>query len=124
MEDDPGETISIDGKTIRNSGKPGERPIHLVSAWAAANGLVRGQVAALEKSNEITATPKLIEALALDGCIVTIDAMGCQRNIATAITEKGADYLLAVKDNQPTLHREVKEYFDGFQSGILSEERM
>lgn len=98
----PGETVGIDGKTVRNSGRKGERPLHLVSAWAAANGLVLGQVATEEKSNEITAIPVLLEALALEGCIVTIDAMGCQKEIARDITEKGADYLLAAKDNQPS----------------------
>lgn len=120
----PGETVGIDGKTVRNSGRKGERPLHLVSAWAAANGLVLGQVATEEKSNEITAIPVLLEALALEGCIVTIDAMGCQKEIARDITEKGADYLLAVKDNQPTLHRELKEYFDAYRAGGLADERM
>jgi predicted transposase YbfD/YdcC len=120
----PGETVAIDGKTLRNSGKKGERPLHLVSAWAAANGLVLGQVATEEKSNEITAIPVLIESLVLKGCIVTIDAMGCQRAIARAITEKGADYLLAVKNNQPTLHRELKEYFDAYRAGSLEDEFM
>ena len=120
----PGETVAIDGKTIRNSGSKAERPMHLVSAWAAANGLVLGQVSTEEKSNEIKAIPVLIEALALEGCIVTIDAMGCQKEIATAITDKGADYLLAVKDNQPTLHREMKEYFDAYRAGGLKDELM
>lgn len=120
----PGEVVAIDGKTIRNSGKAGERAIHLVSAWASANGLVLGQVATEEKSNEITAIPILIDALALEGCIVTIDAMGCQREIARAITEKSAHYLLAVKDNQPTLHRELKEYFDAYRAGTLTDDLM
>jgi len=120
----PGETVALDGKTIRNSGSKSARPLHLVSAWAEANGLVLGQVATDEKSNEITAIPILIEALALEGCIVTIDAMGCQKEIAKAITDKGADYLLAVKDNQPTLHRELKEYFDAFRAGDLTDELM
>ena len=120
----PGETVALDGKTIRNSGSKSARPLHLVSAWAEANGLVLGQVATDEKSNEITAIPILIEALALEGCIVTIDAMGCQKEIAKAITDRGADYLLAVKDNQPTLHRELKEYFDAFRAGDLTDELM
>ena len=120
----PGEVVAIDGKTIRNSGKGSERPLHLVSAWAAANGLVLGQVAAEEKSNEITAIPVLIEALALQGCIVTIDAMGCQKEIAKAIVNKGADYLLAIKDNQPTLHREVREYFDAYRADTLVDASM
>lgn len=119
-----GEVVAVDGKTVRNSGAKGERPLHLVSAWAAANGLVLGQVATEEKSNEIRAIPVLLESLSLDGCIVTTDAMGCQRNIAAVITDKGADYLLAVKDNQPTLHREIKEYFDSFRAGSLSDDAM
>lgn len=120
----PGEVVPIDGKTIRNSGSKAERPLHLVSAWAATNGLVLGQVATEEKSNEITAIPILLESLALEGCIVTIDAIGCQKNIAQAITDKAANYLLAVKDNQPTLHREVKEYFDAVRAGTLTDELM
>lgn len=119
-----GETVAIDGKTVRNSGGKNERPLHLVSAWAASNGLVLGQVATEEKSNEITAIPVLIDTLALEGCIVTIDAMGCQTTIAEAITEKAADYLLAVKDNQPTLHREIKEYFDAYRAGALADNLM
>ena len=119
-----GETVAIDGKTVRNSGAKGERPLHLVSAWAAASGLVLGQVATEEKSNEIRAIPVLLESLALDGCIVTIDAMGCQRNIAAVITDKGADYLLAVKDNQPTLHQDIKDYFNAFRAGTLGDDAM
>jgi predicted transposase YbfD/YdcC len=95
--------------------------VHLVSAWAQQNGLVLGQIAAEEKSNEITAIPALLEMLALKGCIVTIDAMGCQRDIAAAITKKKADYLLVVKDNQPTLHEEVRTLFDSLTRGELPE---
>jgi predicted transposase YbfD/YdcC len=120
----PGEVVAVDGKTLRNSGTLERRPLHLVSAWAAENGLVLGQVATEEKSNEITAIPTLINALALKGCIVTIDAMGCQKTIAHAIVDQGADYLLAVKDNQPTLHREMKEYFDAFRAGALDDQAM
>jgi predicted transposase YbfD/YdcC len=119
-----GEVVALDGKTIRNSGMPGERAIHLVSAWATSSGLVLGQLATDQKSNEITAIPLLVEALALKGCLVTIDAMGCQREIANTIIEQGADYLLAVKDNQPTLHDEMKEYFLAYRKGDLTDENM
>src|SRR5262249_38906145 len=93
-------------KTLRGSHDRanGRGPLHLVSAWAGANALVLGQVAVDEKSNEITAIPALLDALALTGCVVTIDAMGCQREIAAKILAKEADYVLAVKDNQPTMH--------------------
>lgn len=108
-----GDIVPIDGKTIRRSGGKGERALHVVSAWSQANGLVLGQVSAEEKSNEITAIPKLIESLCIEGCTVTIDAMGCQTAIADAIIEKGAHYILAVKDNQPSLHAEIQSHFDG-----------
>lgn len=120
----PGDTVALDGKTIRNSGKPGERAIHLVSAWATASGLLLGQLAADEKSNEITAIPALLESLALRGCLVTIDAMGCQKEIARKIVDGGADYLLALKDNHRSFHEDVKEYFRAFRSGELTDERM
>jgi predicted transposase YbfD/YdcC len=119
-----GEVVALDGKTIRNSGMPGERAVHLVSAWATASGLLLGQLATADKSNEITAIPVLVEALALKGCLVTIDAIGCQKAIAKTIIDQGADYLLAVKDNQPTLHDEVKEYFRAYRQGELTDERM
>lgn len=109
-----GEIVAIDGKTLRRSyntakGKPA---IHMVSAWASANGLVLGQVKTEEKSNEITAIPELLSKLALAGCIVTIDAMGCQKSIATQIHEQEADYVLALKGNQGLLHDDVKTYLD------------
>jgi predicted transposase YbfD/YdcC len=101
-----GQVVAIDGKTLRRSHDRanGRGPVHLVSAWASANALVLGQVAVDEKSNEITAIPALLDALAVAGCVVTIDAMGCQKEIAAKILAKEADYVLAVKDNQPTLH--------------------
>lgn len=119
-----GEVVALDGKTIRNSAKDGGHALHVVSAWASENGVVLGQLATQEKSNEITAIPTLIESLMLKGCVVTIDAMGCQREIARKIIDAGADYLLAVKDNQPTLHREVREYFEAHADGTLHDERM
>jgi predicted transposase YbfD/YdcC len=120
----PGEVVAIDGKTIRNSGMPGERALHVVSAWATSSGLLLGQLATSEKSNEITAIPALVEGLMLKGCLITIDAMGCQKAIAKTIVDQGADYLLAVKDNQPTLHDEVREYFLACRRGDLSDKRM
>lgn len=108
-----GQVIAIDGKTVRRSHDAGAGlgPIHLVSAWAAANGVVLGQVRVDHKSNEITAIPVLLEMLDLAGQIVTIDAMGCQKAIAQQILDRGGDYLLAVKDNQPRLHAKAQEAF-------------
>jgi len=108
-----GEVVAVDGKTLRRSHDraAGKDALHLVSAWAAANRLVLGQVATGDKSNEITAIPALLAALALDGCVVTIDAMGCQAAIARQIVAQGADYVLALKDNQPTLHELVRHHF-------------
>ena len=96
------DVIAIDGKTVRRSGKKkdGKAPIHMVSAFAARQRLVLGQVKVDEKSNEIVAIPKLLDMLAIEGAIVTIDAMGCQRDIAKKIIEKKADYVLALKGNQ------------------------
>jgi predicted transposase YbfD/YdcC len=110
-----GEVVAIDGKTLRRSHDRanGGGPLHVVSAWATANGIVLGQVAVDERSNEITAIPALLEVPALSGCIVTIDAMGCHTAIAAKIVAGGGDYVLAVKDNQPTLHQGVATYFAG-----------
>ena len=105
------DVIAIDGKTVRRSGKKGARDaIHMVSAFAARQRLVLGQVKVAEKSNEIVAIPKLLEMLDIEGAIVTIDAMGCQRDIALKIIDKKADYLLALKGNQGSL-REDTEVF-------------
>src|SRR3989442_7999143 len=92
-------------KTLRHSfdRATSTAAIHMVSAWASANRLVLGQLKVEEKSNEITAIPKLLQLLDLKGAVVTIDAMGCQKEIAKTITEQGADYVLALKDNHPTL---------------------
>lgn len=107
-----GEVVSIDGKRLCGSGEDGKRSlIHLVSAWSEANQLMLAEVKVEEKTNEITAIPTLLSVLALNGCIVTLDAMGCQREIAQAIVEKGADYILAVKGNQGVLLDDVKEAF-------------
>jgi predicted transposase YbfD/YdcC len=109
------EVIAIDGKTVRGSfnARKGAKGIHLVSAWATENKLVFGQVKTEEKSNEITAIPTLLEMIALEGCIVTIDAMGCQYEIANKIVKGKADYLFSLKGNQESLYEDVKEYFAG-----------
>lgn len=108
----PSDVIAIDGKTSRRSGqKRGAKlPIHMVSAFAARQRLVLGQVKVAEKSNEIVAIPKLLDMLAIEGAIVTIDAMGCQRDIAQKIRDKKADYILALKGNQGTLHDDVEVF--------------
>jgi len=105
--------VAIDGKTLRRTGDRarGVGPLHLVSAWASANGLTLGQLAVDAKSNEITAIPELLELLQLEDCIVTIDAAGCQKEIAARIVAKQADYLLAVKENQPKLYEQVTGHF-------------
>ena len=120
-EDFPGDVVAIDGKTIRNSGTASTRAMHLVSAWSHANGLVLGQVQTEEKSNEITAIPELLSALCIKGCIVTTDAMGCQKSIAERIIDQKADYILAVKDNHPTLHDELKLLFSSVLTGGLKD---
>jgi predicted transposase YbfD/YdcC len=109
-----GEIVAIDGKTVRGSYdvKRKQSAIHMVSAWATQAGMSLGQVKTDEKSNEITAIPKLLELLELKGCIVTIDAMGCQTEIARKIIEKQADYVLAVKGNQSLLHQAIIDYFE------------
>lgn len=108
-----GQVVAIDGKTARGSqdtGK-GKQALHLVSAWASANGVLLGQRKVDDKSNEITAIPALLEQLYVAGCIVTIDAMGCQTAIAQTILERHADYVLALKGNQGHLHEDVQEWF-------------
>ncbi len=105
------EMVAIDGKSLRGSRSRGGAPLHVVSAWATANRVVLGQVSTDAKSNEITAIPKLLDTLLLKGCIVTIDAMGCQTKIAEQIIEGGGDYVLALKGNQGTLANEVEEAF-------------
>ena len=114
VEVSAGQVVAIDGKTLRGSGDTvlGKRAIHRVSAWASGNGLVLGQVKVDDKSNEITAIPALLPVLALKGCIVTIDAMGGQTEIAAQIVEQAADYVLALKENQGRLYQDVKELFE------------
>lgn len=116
----PTQVVALDGKTVRRSHdrKLGKQAIHMVSAWATENRLVLAQVKVDDKSNEITALPQLLRQLAVAGCLVTIDAMGCQREIAQQILEQDGDYLLALKGNQGTLYQEVK---DSFQQAIADE---
>lgn len=109
--------IPIDGKTIRNSGK---NPIHMVTAWSTMNSLVLGQLRVEDKSNEIVAIPKLLELLSIEGCIITIDAMGCQKNIAEQIIDQKGDYILALKANHPSLFQDVKDYFSEPSENISS----
>jgi len=108
-----GQVVSIDGKTARRSHDKaiGKDAIHVVSAWASVNGITLGQRKVDDKSNEITAIPQLLELLSIPGCIVTIDAMGCQKKIAQKIRDKQADYVLAVKDNQGKLHQDIQDWF-------------
>ncbi len=110
------EIVAIDGKTSRRSGGIDATALHLVSAFAAGAGLVLGQRATAQKSNEITAIPELLSTLALTGCTVTIDAMGTQTAIAEAIQERGADYVLAVKDNQPKLAQSIEDFWRAFRA--------
>jgi predicted transposase YbfD/YdcC len=114
----PGQVVALDGKTRRRSHDRtnGKAAIHLVSAWATENRLVLGQVKVDDKSNEIAALPELVQLLALRGCSVTIDAMGCQAAIAQAIIAQGADYVLALKGNQPTLAQAVQAMFADAQA--------
>lgn len=111
-----GEVVALDGKTSRRSKGLGGTPLHMVSAFAAGANLILGQQATAEKSNEKTAIPELLATLALEGCIVTIDAMGTQPNIAQAIRDRGADYVLSVKDNQPRLADSMRDFFATFQT--------
>jgi predicted transposase YbfD/YdcC len=120
-----GQVIAIDGKTLRRSydRASDKAAIHMVSAWASENHLILGQVKTRERSNEITAIPELLDILAIQGCIVTIDAMGCQTEIAAQIIEQGADYVLSLKGNHGTVHEKVVKFFEQLddqepQSGV------
>jgi predicted transposase YbfD/YdcC len=106
------EVVALDGKALRRALDKDGSIKYIVSAWAEGNGLVLGQLKVADKSNEITAVPELLRVLELSGCIVTIDAMGCQKAIAKEIIEADADYVLALKGNQETVHQEVKSFLD------------
>jgi predicted transposase YbfD/YdcC len=114
-----GQHVAIDGKCVRGSHDGKQSAIHLVSAWSSTSGLTLGQVKTADKSNEITAIPELLNALDIKGSIITIDAMGCQHDIAAKIMQCGADYVLGVKDNQPGLAEAVKLWFDAADAGKL-----
>ena len=126
-----GSVLAIDGKTVRRSldQKDGKGAIHVVSAWLSANRVVLGQRKVADKSNEITAIPELLALLDIEGLVVTIDAMGCQKDIVSAIVEKKADYVLAVKDNQPNLHADIQTAYSllidttDAEPGYCTEER-
>jgi predicted transposase YbfD/YdcC len=109
-----GELLNVDGKTLRGAREAGNKRsfIHMVSLWSATNRLVLGQRKVDEKSNEITAIPELLKLLEIKGCLVTIDAMGCQTEIAQTIIEQGADYALALKGNQGNLYEDVRQLFE------------
>jgi predicted transposase YbfD/YdcC len=125
VEATAGRLIAIDGKTLRHSfdTAAGKQALHLVSAWATENRLLLGQRAVDTKSNEITAIPDLLKILDLTGAIVTIDAMGCQKQIAAGISDAGADYVLALKENQETLYNDVQQLFlDGLENDFAGME--
>jgi predicted transposase YbfD/YdcC len=113
-QDLQGKVVAVDGKTMRGSfdRRIGQSPLHVVSAWVAERHVTLGQVVTEQKSNEITAIPALLETLDVRGATITIDAMGCQKNIAAAIVDRNADYVLALKDNHPVLRQEVETTFD------------
>lgn len=114
-----GQHIAIDGKCVRGSHDGKQSAIHLVSAWSSTHGLTLGQVRTADKSNEITAILELLGALDIKGSLITIDAMGCQRDIAARIMQGGADYVLGVKDNQPGLAEAIRLWFDAVKAGEL-----
>jgi predicted transposase YbfD/YdcC len=107
-----GRSVNIDGKTICGSKSSEHKAYHVLSAWVNENSITLGELAVDEKSNEITAIPELLDLIDIEGDIVTIDAIGCQTDIAAKIRERKADYVLALKDNQQDLHDDVRDYFD------------
>lgn len=111
-----GDVVAFDGKTHRRTGDEKYSALHMLNAWSVENRLVLGQLAVEEKSNEITAVPQLMDMLDLKGCVVTADALNCQREIAAKALNKKADYILAVKGNQPSLHEATKLYMDAISS--------
>jgi len=119
-----GQVVAIDGKTLRRSHDKtiGKAAIHMVSAWATENRLVLGQLKVDDKSNEITAIPQLLKLLDVTGCIVTVDAIGCQKKIAQEIIDQEADYVLALKENQGRLYDDVKELFDDTEEAEFAQE--
>ena len=115
--------VAVDGKTICGSANAEHKAFHVVSAFVTDNQITLGEIAVPEKTNEITAIPELLDLVDIKDQIVTIDAAGCQKKIAEKIVMKKADYVLALKDNQPELHKNVRMYFDSFRNEMESEER-
>ena len=118
-----GRTVAVDGKTMRGSKAGGVAPVHMISAWCDSQRLVLGQRPSASKGNGIKDIPELLELLQLEGAIVTIDAMGCQRAIAEKIRDRGADYTLALKANQGTLHEDVMVWFGEREHGNVERYR-
>ena len=116
--------ICVDGKTVCGVNRRSDAKLHMVSAWVREDGIALGQIRTEEKSNEITAIPKLLASLDIQGGVVSIDAMGCQRDIARGIIAQEAQYLLAVKDNQPTLHEEIREYFQWARADSIESKQL
>jgi predicted transposase YbfD/YdcC len=118
-----GKLVAIDGKTVRHSfdHKAGVKPLHMVSAWAVNNRMLLGQIKTADKSNEITAIPELLKMLDIEGAIVTIDAMGCQKKIAEQIIGQGADYVLSLKGNHSNLHDDVVQFMTDARAGHFSD---
>ena len=123
LHDNKRRLVAIDGKTARRSHDAARdwKALHIVSAWASEEGIALGQVATEEKSNEITAIPELLKRLELQNTVITIDAMGCQKEIAREITDGGGDFVLAVKDNQPKLCEAIAEHFAGHLESDMRE---
>ena len=111
-------TIAIDGKTIRGSGNSEHKAYHVISAFVAENQMTLGELAVEEKTNEITAVPELLDLIDVGGAVVTADAMSCQKKIVGKITEKKADYVIGLKQNQPALYRDAEDYFNAFLSEL------
>ena len=116
--------VAIDGKTLRRSGTDALGPLHVVCAWATANRLALGEVAVAEKSNEITAIPRLLDLLDVSGALVTVDALGCQKEVARKVRERGGDYVPTVKDNQPHLREDIEACFHEALAKEAGDERL
>jgi predicted transposase YbfD/YdcC len=113
-----GDVVALDGKTHRRTGNGSGAALHMLNAWSVENRLVLGQLAVEEKSNEITAVPQLMDMLDLQGCVVTADALNCQKSVARKAVEKKADYVLAVKGNHPVMHEEIKRFMDALARSV------
>ena len=117
-ERDKRSTIAIDGKTICGSGNSEHKAYHVISAFVAENQITLGELTVEEKTNEITAVPELLDLIDVEGAVVTADAMSCQKKIVEKITEKNADYIIGLKQNQHALYRDTEDYFNEFQSEL------